>query len=48
MANLSSVLGQAAAAHAERPAVRMDDLVLSYAELQDAAGQVTSLCHLSA
>ena len=43
MANLSSVLEQAAAAHAERPAVRMDDLVLSYAELQDAAGQVTSL-----
>ena len=43
MANLSSVLAQAAADHGERPAVRMDGLVLSYAELQDAAGQVASL-----
>jgi hypothetical protein len=43
MANLNSVFAQAAADHAERPAVRMDDLVLSYAELRDAAGRVTSL-----
>jgi long-chain acyl-CoA synthetase len=43
MANLSSVLDQAAADHAERPAIRMDDLVLSYADLQDAAGRMASL-----
>ncbi len=43
MANLGSVLDQAAADHGERPAVRLDDLVLSYAELRDAAGRVTSL-----
>src|ERR1022692_550255 len=43
MTNLGSVLQQAAAEHADRPAVRMDDLVLSYAQLRDAAGRVTSL-----
>ncbi len=43
MANLSSVLEQAAADHGERPAVRMDGLVLSYAELRDAAGRATAL-----
>jgi long-chain acyl-CoA synthetase len=43
MAHLSSVLEQAAADHAERPAVRLDDLVLSYSELRDAAGRMTSL-----
>jgi long-chain acyl-CoA synthetase len=43
MANLSSMLEQAAADHGERPAVRMDDLVLSYAELRDAAARVASL-----
>jgi long-chain acyl-CoA synthetase len=43
MANLSSMLEQAAADHAERAAVRMDDLVLSYRELRDAAGRLTSL-----
>jgi long-chain acyl-CoA synthetase len=43
MADLSSVFEQAAADHAERAAVRMDDLVLSYSELRDAAGRVTSL-----
>jgi long-chain acyl-CoA synthetase len=43
MANLSSVLAQAAADHAERPAVRLDDLVLSYSELADAAGRMTTL-----
>lgn len=32
------MFAQAAADHADRPAVRMDDLVLSYAELRDAAG----------
>jgi long-chain acyl-CoA synthetase len=43
MANLGSVLDQAAADHGERPAVRLDGLVLSYAELRDASGRVTSL-----
>jgi long-chain acyl-CoA synthetase len=43
MADLSSVLDQAAADHAGHPAVRMDGLVLTYAELRDAAGRVTSL-----
>ena len=43
MANLGSVLAQAAADHGERPAVRLDDLVLSYAQLRDAAGRAASL-----
>src|SRR5262250_1378076 len=43
MANLSSMLEQAAADHRERPAVRMNDLVLSFAELRDAAARVASL-----
>ncbi len=43
MANLNSVLQRAAAHHGERPAVRMDGLVLSYAQLWDAAGRMTSL-----
>ena len=43
MANLNSVLEQAAADHGGRPAVRMDGLVLSYSQLRDAAGRMTSL-----
>ncbi len=43
MANLSSVFEQAADDHAGHPAVRMDDLVLTYAGLRNAAGRVTSL-----
>jgi long-chain acyl-CoA synthetase len=43
MANLSSVLAQAAADHGGRPAVRLDDLVLSYSQLQDAAGRAAAL-----
>jgi long-chain acyl-CoA synthetase len=43
MANLSSVLKHAAADHPDRPAVRMDDLVLSYSQLRDAAARMTSL-----
>jgi long-chain acyl-CoA synthetase len=43
MADLSSVFDQAAADHPDRPAVRMDGLVLSYAELRDAAGRLTCL-----
>src|SRR5271166_2927517 len=43
MANLSSVLAQAAADHGGRPAVRLDGLVLSYSQLRDAAGRAASL-----
>ena len=43
MANLSSVLEQAVASQPDRPAVRMDDLVLTYRQLHDAAARVTSL-----
>jgi len=43
MANLSSVLAQAAANHGERPVVRLDDLVLSYSQLRDAAGRAAAL-----
>jgi long-chain acyl-CoA synthetase len=43
MASLTSVFEQAVADHGERPAVRLDDHVLSYAELQAAAASATSL-----
>jgi long-chain acyl-CoA synthetase len=43
MASLSSVLDRTVAGHASRPAIRLDDLVLDYAELREAAGRVTSL-----
>ena len=43
MTNLSSVLDQAASDHPERPAVRLDDLVLSYGELRAAAGRMAAL-----
>ncbi len=43
MANLISVLDRAAAERPGHPAVRMDDLVLDYSELREAAGRVTSL-----
>src|SRR5271157_173278 len=43
MANLNSMFEQAAAQHADRPAVRMDGLELTYAQLRDAARRATSL-----
>ena len=43
MANLISALDRVAAEDGSHPAVRMDDLVLDYSELREAAGQVTSL-----
>ena len=43
MANLSSVLAHTAADHGEFPAVRLDDLVLTYSQLQDAADRTASL-----
>jgi long-chain acyl-CoA synthetase len=43
VANLVSVLDRVAAERGGHPAVRMDDLVLDYSELREAAGLVTSL-----
>jgi long-chain acyl-CoA synthetase len=43
MANLSSVLEQAAASQPERVAIRMDALTLTYRQLHDAAARVTAL-----
>ena len=43
MANLISALDRVAAEDGSHPAVRMDDLVLDYSELREAAGRVTSL-----
>jgi long-chain acyl-CoA synthetase len=43
MADLNSVFAEAAARHAERPAVRMDEIGLSYSELRDAAYRMASL-----
>jgi long-chain acyl-CoA synthetase len=43
VANLISALDRVAAERAAHPAVRMDDLMLSYSELREAAGRVTSL-----
>ena len=42
MTNLNSVLQRAAADHGERPAVRMDGLVLSHSQLWEAAGRMTA------
>jgi long-chain acyl-CoA synthetase len=43
MSNLSSVLARTAADHGDKPAVRLDDLVLTYAQLQDAADRTAAL-----
>src|ERR1700722_20043315 len=43
MANLGSMLERAAAAHPDGPALRMDDLVLSYAQFRGAAGRTATL-----
>ena len=43
MASLNSLLAKAATDHGERAAVRMDDLVLTYSQLRDAAGRAASL-----
>ena len=43
MASLTSVLRQAAADHADRPAVRMEENVLTYADLWDAAARAAEL-----
>jgi long-chain acyl-CoA synthetase len=43
MTNLGSLLGQAAADHPDRIALRMDDLTLTYAQLHEAAGRTSAL-----
>ena len=43
MTSISSLLEQAAAEHPEHTALRMDDLVLSYAQLREAAGRMSAL-----
>jgi long-chain acyl-CoA synthetase len=43
MTNLSSLLEQAADGHPDRHAIRMDDLVLTYAQLREAAGRMSTL-----
>ena len=43
MADLNSMFARTVADYGERPAIRLDGLVLSYAQLQDAAGRLTSL-----
>jgi len=43
MASLTSVLREAVADHADRPAVRMDGAVMTYLELRDAAARAAAL-----
>ena len=43
MANLSSTLEKTVADHGERPVIRQDDLVLTYAQLRDSARRAASL-----
>ena len=43
MTNLSSLLEDAAADHPDHPALRMDDFVLTYAQLREAAGRMSTL-----
>lgn len=43
MANLARLLTDAAAAHADRPAVRLDDFTMTYRELDDAASRCAGL-----
>jgi long-chain acyl-CoA synthetase len=43
MTSISSLLDRAAAEHPDHAALRMDDLVLSYAQLREAAGRMSAL-----
>jgi long-chain acyl-CoA synthetase len=43
MADLNSVFAEMTVRHAERPAVRMDELVMTYSQLRDAAYRMASL-----
>ena len=43
MTNLGSLLDRAAADHPDHPAIRLDDLVLTYGQLRAAAGRMSAL-----
>jgi long-chain acyl-CoA synthetase len=43
MTNLSSLLEEAAAGHPDHPAICLDDQVLTYAQLREAAGRMSTL-----
>src|SRR6202022_1654513 len=43
MTNLGSLLENAAAGHPDHAALRLDDLVLTYAQLHEAAGRMSAL-----
>ena len=43
MTNLSSLLEEAVAGHPDHPALRMDDLVLTYAQFREATGRMSTL-----
>ena len=43
LANLGSFLEHSAASRPGHPAIRLDDFVLSYAELREAAGRMSTL-----
>src|SRR5216684_1336062 len=43
MTNLGSLLEHAAAGHPDHPVLRLDDLVLTYAQLHEAAGRMSAL-----
>src|SRR5690349_11312243 len=43
LASLGSFLERSAAAHPGHPVIRLDDFVLSYAELREAAGRMSTL-----
>src|SRR5580698_3802565 len=43
MTSMSSLLERAAADHPDHTAIRMDDLTLSYAQLREAAGRMSTL-----
>src|ERR1700739_4347160 len=43
MTRISSLLDRSAAEYPDHPALRMDDLVLTYAELREAAGRMSTL-----
>ena len=43
MTNLGALLQRAAADHPDHPALRLDDLVLTYGQLREAAGRSSAL-----
>ena len=43
MTNLGSLLGRAADGHPDHPALRLEGLVLTYSQLREAAGRMSTL-----